>query len=141
MENKEVVHSWFVLAEILAVIAGIFIITGGLGITPESNRVDLFYDTVRICNDIAKGDIVLENISLADCLNKTSEQILQSINDSNNAGFSFLYLGFLFGFNSLLFWIIGRLKLEDESLEDKKFAVRLTIVDLVLLVIIFLNFY
>ena len=142
MENKDISDSWFKLAEIIAVIAGLFVFAGGFLIVSPSSVSNIGNDFVNICDtNVAKGEIIENNLTFQECINTLWDTYGNTLVEANNLGGFLIDLGFLMAVNAIFLWFIGRVKLEKEEFPDKGFGWGLFFVDIIFIIVIYIKIF
>ncbi len=130
----EIAKSWFVLAQILAVISGLFIFSGGFFLISNNDIFSLIDTSFNLCDKVIKGNYSFAyNGSIENCLEEVFEEDI--LIESQKVSYFLILLGFILGMLSILIWGLGRWKLEDEEIPDKWFALYLLIIFIILILL------
>lgn len=135
INHTELARSWFVLAEILAVLSGLFILSLGLIQIPE-NSIDLLNKAVNVCENINLNN---EYVNFSACFEKLGlESTISRMNIMNKFYTTLFALGILIAIDSLLFWGLGRIILTKPTVKDKNVAFLIVVVTVILFIFYFL---
>lgn len=119
-KDLEIAKSFFVLAQILGVVAGLFILGAGAFSVPATQIID----TQKTMFDLCKAstiDILDTNVSnyynwtFSDCVSRINQPLTDYYSSTNSFSFFLVALGIILGLGSLLSWNIGKLKIEHPS--------------------------
>jgi hypothetical protein len=136
VKNIEIAKSWFVLAQILAIISGLFAVSGGLFLFGLDDFLPMLKDVVAICEDvesISPG----EYANKSECIDDTVKTLSESTLNSQFVAFLLFFLAISMGILSLGYWILGRIKLEQEEFPDKVFGALIFFVMIILNIIVY----
>ena len=137
--NIELAKSWFVLAQILGVLSGLFMVAAGF-LYPSPNEVSNLHNQIRdFCNDIMQDDIPPYNSSF-DCRIKYGGSFIDNAVINLNVSIFLMSFSFIIALFSLLVWNLGRLKIKNKNLKDELIGIILSIIFIIFLIPIFFAF-
>ena len=136
--NLELVKSWFILAEICAVLSGLVIIAGGFFIVPAIQVSFLYVNTLEFCDNAlsSESNILNNDIGFKECMEEMQTTYGNWISDENKKGYLFILVGFILGLDSLIFWLFGRYKLIKAHIKDYKFMLLIVFIDIIIFILL-----
>lgn len=118
--NEALADSWFKLAEVLGVLAGLTMISAGFIADVSSNIAPILNTGLDICKNYPSNySYNLTNMTLQSCMGEYSKPFIDNIKNSSEL----LIIGYGLGILSVLVWIVGRYKLEYEKFWFDKWVV------------------
>jgi len=137
LENIEIAKTWFVLAEILAVVAGLFLVSSGFFAISYKDILGSADATLNLCQKAVENNFSsISNLTVEKCMNEISSSINLANRDTQRISFFLMFLGFLLAMSSLLCWFIGRCKIENEDFPDKEYGILLIILFVIFIILI-----
>jgi hypothetical protein len=129
--NEQIVNSWFELARILGILAGLFFVGAGLHASSYNGIQNNPQLTFEVCSYMYEHpELNSENLTFGECLTLFDMGVSDSIENESVITYLFLFLGFLIAMDSLFIWLIGRKKMLNSSFMDVHWAVFLLIVNI-----------
>lgn len=138
MENSvEIAKSYFVLAQIFAVLVGLFIVASSLVYVPFSDRINLVITSADLCKNYVTLD---ESTTLFNCSTEILGTLTEEVKKGDEIVGFFFGMALIFSFGSFFCWLWGRLKLNEEYLPDTIFIIGLILWFLWCFVFLFLKY-
>lgn len=140
-DNTELAKSWFQLSQVLAVLAGLFLVVGSLHASSYSSLRYNFDIPLGLCEKMTEENFSLNtlNVTYPQCVSLLEASIEDEV--ALKEGFTnfLIGLGFLMALDSIIVWFIGRRKLVNPQCTDMLLFVLLIIINIG--IILFLWFY
>jgi hypothetical protein len=134
---EEIAKSWFVLAEILAILAGLFAVSGGGLLFGFDDIIPTMNGVVDLCESVLEFSPEEYNGSMEICIGDSFDGFTDVIKETQSLALFLLALGFILGTLSLICWFFGRIKIEQEDFRDKLFGLLALIVTVILIIAVY----
>ena len=117
-------NSWFILAQILAVIAGLFMVAAGFLITPPSQEPSIYLNALELCEKIKSSTLnnLNERYKLDECLKEYGDYYGTKIRIAAVNGYLLFFLSLALVLDSIICWLRGRWKIRHHLSEDAHFG-------------------
>jgi len=135
-EALEFAKTWFVLAEILAVLAGLFLIASSGYITPPYEISNFYGNIFSICKDYESigRTYAAQNFTFDKCRTGFENDFGEFIREGNARGIFLFFVGMLFAVNALVCWGRGRYRIrKPRKVRDARFVAWLLMIDGIIL--------
>ena len=139
--HLETAKSYYVLAQIFAVIAGFFIVAAGLTFSSPSEILNTADKSVSLCERILNFEnmtFVPENITFESCMNEF-QGFFDFIVEGYKTSYFLICIGFVFIISSIGLWVIGRLKLAYDDFPDVIFLMGLFVIELIFITLAYIK--
>lgn len=117
-------NSWFILAQIFAVIAGLFMVAAGFLITPPSQEPSIYLNALELCEKIKSSTLnnLNEGYKLEQCLKEFGDYYGKNIRFAAVNGYLLFFISLTLVLDSIICWLRGRWKIRHYLSEDISFG-------------------
>lgn len=129
-KSIEIAKSWFVLAEIFAILSGLFIFSSGFILTPE-RTIDAIDKVLNICEKVIQEHRAdFPNITLSDCMDEFGKDYFAAMEKISNSATFFMFISLIFMADAVFFWMLGKYKLKNKQARDESMAIVIAIISI-----------
>lgn len=133
-------HSLFVLAEIMAVLAGLCFVAVGFSIQSPLLPIEYLSNSITLCEKLAGSSLSdSTNYTQEMCLKEIGKLVTKDVNFMTYFAVFFFFLGILLSIDTLFFWHMGRKKLRNPNYEDSKVMKLALIINLIYLALVLMG--
>lgn len=130
-KNIEIAKSFFVLAQIFGVLAGLIVIAGGASWVSPQSSMETLSTSLEYCQNVHQE--INSTDSCLDFIDFNNKKI----SNNNIYSITLFIIGILIGLFTIIFWWIGHKKIEDPKLNHKKLLTSSLILLIIYIIMIF----